>query len=208
MAQSTRPLLLSPRLRRWMAALACIACMASGARAHAQHGAVDLGMKYVQERSKFVGPANFFYLRGASMDLGYSVWHGLGVTGSATGLAATNLDTDIDIEHVELLGGLRYTHNFGHITPTVWGRHGGIFLEAKGGYTFAISGLYPVNGVVATSASGLTYAGGGGVNYHVYHRFDLRLIEADYVMSKLPNGGTNQQNSLRLGAGLNFHFGP
>ena len=198
--------------RPWRMAMLALACAALAAlaptQARAQRGAVDFGMKYTQERSKFVGPANYFYLRGAALDLSYSLWKGIGVAGSATGLAGTNLDTNIDIQHVELLGGLRYTHNFGHITPTVYARHGGIFLEAKGGYTFAISGLYPVNGVVATSASGLTYAGGGGVNYHIYHRLDVRLFEADYVISKLPNGGTNQQNTLRLGAGLNFHFGP
>ena len=197
------------RWRRAATALVCaLAALWPAAQAHAQRGAMDFGMKYTQERSKFVGTGNYFYLRGAALDLGYSLWKGVGVSASATGLAATNLDTNIDIQHVEMLAGLRYTHNFGHITPTVWARRGGVFLEAKGGYTFGISGLYPVNGVVATSASGLTYAGGGGVNYHIYHRFDVRLIEADYVISKLPNGGTNQQNTLRLGAGLNFHFGP
>ncbi len=80
-------------------------------------------------------------------------------------------------------------------------------MEAKVGYTFATSGLYPVNGIVMPTASSLTYQGGAGLNFHIYHRFDLRLIEADYVITKLPNGSTNQQNTLRLASGLNFHFG-
>jgi hypothetical protein len=193
-----------------VASLLASFCGFVSSAAHAQRGAVDFGMVYTQERSKFVGssPNDYFYLRGATLDLGYSLWHGIGVTGSATGLAGTNLQTNIDIHHVEMLGGVRYTHNLGHITPTVWARKGGIFLQAKGGYTFATSGLYPVNGVVATSASALTYVGGGGINFHVYERFDVRLAEVDYVISHLPNGGTNQQNTLRFGAGLNFHFGP
>ena len=45
------------------------------------------------------------------------------------------------------------------------------------------------------------------MNYNIYHRFDLRLIEADYVRTQLPNGGNNQQNTLRLASGINFHLG-
>jgi hypothetical protein len=176
----------------------------------AQHGSMDFGMTYTQERSKFVGSSStdYFYLRGAKLDLGYTVWHGIGLTVSGTGVAGTNLDTDIDIHQIEVLGGVRYTYNLGHITPTAWGRKGGLFLQGEGGYTLATSGRYPVNGVVQTNASALTYAGGAGLNFHVYHRFDLRLIEAEYVITTLPNGSTNQQNTLRLSSGLNFHFGP
>lgn len=191
------------------ALVAVVALLLACAPARAQRGSMDFGMTYQQERSKFVGSADsdYFYLRGAALDLGYTLWKGIGITGSATGLAGTNLQTNIDIHHVEMLGGVRYTYNLGHITPMAWNRKGGIFVEGKGGYTFATSGLYPVNGVIATKASALTYAGGAGINFHIYHRFDLRLVEADYVISKLPNGGSNQQNTLRFGSGLNFHFG-
>ncbi len=75
------------------------------------------------------------------------------------------------------------------------------------GYVIAISGAYPVNGLVMDRASALTYLGGAGVNLHVYDRFELRAIEVEYVRNQLPNGGTNVQNSLRLGTGINFHFG-
>lgn len=209
----------SPRPKTWakkiagrgllMTLVVAAAMQLMSVRAEAQRGSVDFGMTYEQERSKFVGSsdADYFYLRGAAMDLGYTVWKGFGVTGSATGLAGTNLQTNIDIHHVEVLGGLRYTYNLGHITPMAWGRKGGVFAEGKAGYTFATSGLYPVNGVIATKASALTYAGGAGLNFHIFHRFDLRLIQAEYVISTLPNGGTNQQNTLRVGSGLNFHFG-
>jgi hypothetical protein len=178
--------------------------------AHGQRGSSDFGMMYTQELNKFVGEntAQNFYLRGAAVDYGYTLWRGWGVAASANGMAATNLKGNIDIHQVEVVGGLRYTHNWGHITPAVWARKAGVFAEAKGGYTFASSGLFPVNGAIASTASGLTYEGGGGFNFHIYDRFDLRVIEADYVISKLPNGGTNQQNGLRLSAGLNFHFGP
>lgn len=198
-----------PRLGFSAAVFLLLALFAAGT-AHAQRGSSDLGMGYTQEYNKFVGPQqnNSFYLRGAFVDYGYSFWRGLGLTASASGFSATNLKSTIDIHQIDLLGGLRYTYNWGHITPAVWARHAGLFVEAKGGYTFATSGLYPVNGTLASTATGLTYAAGGGFNFHIYQRFDLRLIQADYVVSHLPNGSTNQQNSVRIGAGVNFHFGP
>jgi len=169
----------------------------------------DFGMEYTQERAKFVGsaPSDYFYLRGATVDLAYSLWKGIGVSGSGTGLAATNVRGNIDIQHIQFLVGPRYTYNLGRITDTAWNRHGGIFVEGKVGYTIAPAGLYPQNGVEQTHASSLTYEGGGGINVTIYHRFDLRLIEADWVRTMLPNGGTNIQNTLRFASGVNFHLG-
>lgn len=178
------------------------------AHARAQRPA-DFGMMYTQEKTKFVGAnsSDYFTLRGASLDYSQSLWKGLGVAVSGTGLAGTNEEGYIDIQHIELMVGPRYTYNLGHISPTAWGRRGGIFAEGKIGYTFATSGLYPVNGAIQGTAAGLTYEGGGGINLHIYQRFDLRLIEVDAVRTQLPNGTTNVQNTLRLASGLNFHFG-
>jgi hypothetical protein len=193
-----------------LAALTLVALLlASPARAQRSG---DFGMTYTQERSNFVaaagaGAPGFFYLRGATVDLGFSLWKGLGVAGSGIGLAGTNLNGNVDIHHVQFLIGPRYTYNLGHITPTAWNRKGGIFVEGKVGYTFATAGQYPVNGVLEDHASALTYLGGGGINLHIYHRFDLRLIEADYVRTQLPNGSDNVQNTLRLASGINFHIG-
>ena len=180
-------------------------------QAHAQFGGrnADFGMSYIQERTKFVGSADtdYFYLRGAKIDYTVDLWKGLGASITGAGLAATNERGSIDIEHIQFLVGPRYTFNFGHITDTAWNRHAGIFVEGKVGYTLAPAGLYPSNGVEQTHSSSLTYQGGGGINLTIYHRFDLRLIEAGLVRTQLPNGGTNIQNSLWLGSGVNFHFG-
>ena len=180
--------------------------------AHAQNFSqrpVDFGMTYVQERAKFVGAssADYFYLRGAKLDYTINLWHGLGASATAAGLAATNQRGSIDIEHIQFLAGPRYTYNLGHITDTAWNRHGGIFVEGKVGYTIAPAGLYPSNGVELTHASSLTYEGGAGINLTVYHRFDFRILEGGLVRTQLPNGGSNVQNTLWLGSGVNFHFG-
>jgi hypothetical protein len=47
---------------------------------------------------------------------------------------------------------------------------------------------------------------GGGVNVALRHRLALRAFEADWLRTQLPDGTTNVQNNLRLGAGLVFRF--
>ncbi len=210
MSRPVHPVL---RLRRSVPA-ACTAvllgllCALAPEAARAQVRSGDFALTYTQERSKFAGTAcGCFYLRGATADFGYSFYKGLGFAASATGVAATNLRGSIDIEQISLLVGPRYTYNLGFIGPASSNRRGGVFGEGKIGYTFATSGLYPVGNTIAGNASALTYQLGGGFNLTLYERFDLRLIEADFVRTQLPNGGSNQQNLLRLASGINFHFG-
>lgn len=169
----------------------------------------DLGVVYVQERTKFVGSGTnpYFMLRGAKVDFGYSLARGVGLVVSGTGLSTVNLRGSLDVEQISLMAGPRYTWNWGHITPTALNRKGGVFVEGKAGYVIAFAGAYPVNGLILDHASALSYLGGAGVNLHLYDRLDLRAVELEYVRNQLPNGGTNVQNSLRLATGINFHFG-
>jgi len=209
-APRTTPRTLSRSLR-----LAATAAFAVALLPHPQASAqfagrtADFGMSYIQERTKFVGSSgsDYFYLRGAKIDYTVDLWKGLGASITGAGLSATNERGSIDVENIQFLVGPRYTYNLGHITDTAWNRHGGVFIEGKVGYTLAPSGLFPSNGVVQTHASSLTYSGGGGINLTVYHRFDLRLIEVGLVRTQLPNGGSNIQNNLWAGSGINFHFG-
>jgi hypothetical protein len=206
---SALPIWLNPRrLRLGLLVLAGALALLSGLQARAQRSG-DFSLTYTQEAARFVGdqPNPYFYLRGATAEIGYSFWKGLGVTVGGTGLAATNLRGSIDIHQISFLFGPRYTYNIGHITPTAWNRKGGVFVEGKFGYTFATAGQYPSNGVLTSNGSSLDLEGGGGVNLHVYHRFDLRVIEGDFVRTQLPNGGTNVQNSFRIATGINFHIG-
>jgi hypothetical protein len=198
-------------LRLLQAAGLCVAALTAmllPAAAHAQRP-MDLGLTYTQQRTKFVGTStnDYFRLRGATVDFNYELFHGLGVVASGNGMAATNQRESIDIHQTTFLTGVRYTGNYGHNTPTAWGRHAAYFLDAKVGYTFATSGIYPLGVALTNHASGLTYAGGAGIDVHLYHRLDLRLFQVEYVQTHLPNGGTNQQNNLSIAGGLNFHFG-
>jgi hypothetical protein len=169
----------------------------------------DFSMMYVQDAARFVGnqPNTYFYLRGASVEYAYAPWKGIGFVAGGTGVAGTNLRSTVDIHTITFFVGPRYTYNIGHISPTAWNRKGGIFVQGKFGYTFATAGQYPINGVLASNASSLDIEAGGGVNLHIYHRFDYRVVEMDLIHTRLPDGASNVQNSLRFATGINFHIG-
>ena len=177
-------------------------------RAHAQASG-DFSMMYVQDAARFVGnqPNTYFSLRGATTEIAYAPWKGVGFVAGGSGTAGTNLRGAVDIHTVTFFVGPRYTYNIGHISPTAWNRKGSIFVQGKFGYAFATSGQYPVKGVLTSNASSLDLEAGGGVNLHIYHRFDLRLMEVDLVHTRFPNGAENIQNSVRVATGINFHIG-
>ena len=165
-------------------------------------------MTFTQQRSKFLGSASTdnFYLRGATVDYATTLVHGIGPVASFNGLAVTNLRKQIDIHQISFLAGGRYTYSRGHITPTIWNRKGSIFGEGLFGLTLATSGIYPDGNNLVSNASGFTYAVGGGINYNIYHAFELRLM-SHYFVTDLPNGGSNQQKNIQVSAGVNWHFG-
>lgn len=169
----------------------------------------DFSIMYIQDAARFVGnqPNTYFYLRGASVEYAYDPWKGIGFVSGGTGVAGTNLRGTVDIHTVTFFVGPRYTYNLGHISPTAWNRKGSVYVQGKFGYTFATAGQYPVKGVLTSNASSLDLEAGGGVNLHIYHRFDYRVVEVDLIHTRLPDGASNIQNSLRFATGINFHIG-
>jgi hypothetical protein len=48
---------------------------------------------------------------------------------------------------------------------------------------------------------------GGGIDLGLSRHIALRLIEANWLRTQLPNGTTNGQNNLVLGTGVVMRFG-
>ena len=61
-------------------------------------------------------------------------------------------------------------------------------------------------GAASSSANSLALQIGGGMDLAIKHRFLLRVFEADWLRTALPNADTNVQNSIRLGAGAVVRF--
>ena len=48
---------------------------------------------------------------------------------------------------------------------------------------------------------------GGGIDFKVSRHVSVRPIEAEYFMTKIPDGLNNRQNNLRVGAGIVLRLG-
>ena len=62
------------------------------------------------------------------------------------------------------------------------------------------------NYAIDSDASRFAAAVGGGLNMKLSRRFDLRLVEADYLLTRIPNAANEIQNQLRLSSGLVYRF--
>ena len=47
---------------------------------------------------------------------------------------------------------------------------------------------------------------GGGADFRLSRHFAVRALQVDWLRTQFPNGGSNVQNNLRLGAGVVFRF--
>jgi hypothetical protein len=121
----------------------------------------------------------------------YNVNHWLGVLGDVSGIWATN-----------------WTRQ-GAAIPYVFGPKASF---GHGKVTLFVQVLF---GGVATS-SGIEQIGwqthfartaGGGIDARMSRHFSIRPVQAEYFLTKIPDGLNNRQDNFRYGAGIVFRFG-
>jgi hypothetical protein len=81
------------------------------------------------------------------------------------------------------------------------------FGQALFGGALGSGTLYGPNATTSGNASGFSMSAGGGLDWNVSQRVSVRLIQADYLMTRLPNAVNNNQNNIRITVGVVFHFG-
>jgi len=81
------------------------------------------------------------------------------------------------------------------------------------GQKFTVFGQALAGGVRANSNSGFNigngFAGsaGGGVDVRITRRFSWRILQTDYMLTRVPNGSTNIQNNIRFTTGIVMRLG-
>jgi hypothetical protein len=187
-------------------AFSSLAALAQKQAVKADPATIDVAVTYVAERAKIAStPCGCFWLEGGGMDVAVTFYRGLGVAGSLTGGHASSVQPGVDLDKVYFMMGPRYTYQpkswFGH-------NHDGLSIFGQG----LIGGVHAFNTVVPSSngslgaSSSFGFQVGGGVNWLVRKNIGIRLAEAEFVRSTLPNGGNDSQHDLRLAAGVTFRF--
>jgi hypothetical protein len=165
----------------------------------------DLALTFAVEQSQLVPGQASFWFKGGGADAAVTFWKGLGVAASLTGDTASNLAPGVNANKLTFLGGPRYTR-------TAWKggaadqRRVQIFAQGLFGAAQGFGGFFPASPAPTTSASSFAVQAGGGLNLYLTRSFGIRLLEADYVRTALPNGASNTQNDMRLAFGVTYHF--
>ena len=169
-----------------------------GARAE-EPAPLDVVITYDALQANIV-PGNNFWMQGGSVQLHDQFWRGLGVVADISGLHTGKVHgTGVGLSLVTATFGPRYTFPFAH-------RRYAFFAQVLAGEAEGFDSVFPTGNGAQDSADCLARKIGGGMNLHLSRHLAVRVFEADWLRTQLPNGTTGVQNNLRMGAGLGFKF--
>lgn len=106
----------------------------------------------------------------------------------------------VGLDLVTATFGPRYTCQLPH-------RPWQIYAEALGGEANGLHSVFTARTGAIDSANSVALNLGGGINLQLKNkRYAVRVLEASWLRTQLPNSTSNVQSHLRLGAGMILHF--
>jgi hypothetical protein len=148
---------------------------------------------YSAERARLTTGENF-WLQGGSGEIAFPIYRSLGVALNLTGDHSDKLGADkLSLSKVAFTAGPRYTLERHHYR---------LFAESLFGGVHGFDAIFPAISGARKSANAFAMQAGGGVDLEWRKHLALRLVEASYVRTSLPNGSDNLQNNLKLAAGI------
>jgi peptidoglycan-associated lipoprotein len=187
-----------------VAALMLCAAAASGQGTSAMD--VSAGYSYLRANAP-PGQCGCFNMNGGSGSFAAYLGHGFSAVGDFGGYYQGNVANSGESLTLETyLFGPRYSFHRGKkVTPftqfLIGGAHG-----SGSTYSTSVSSLSGT-GTSSGSANGLAFTAGGGLDWNINKTVSIRLVQAEYLMTRLANGVNGYQNNLRLTFGVVFHFG-
>jgi len=168
------------------------AAMAQDARPNLElYGGYDYLHVNVYSISGGVASHDSYNLSGGGGQLAYNFNKWFGVAGDLAGYALTS--GTVQPAAMSYLAGPRFTLRRRKASPFVQTLFGGVL--SNDGITNA--GLTSVFGMSA----------GGGLDFRVSRHVALRPVQAEYLLTKFPDGANNRQNSFRYSSGVVFRLG-
>jgi len=155
--------------------------------------------------AKIASTSNSFVLPGGSVDAAWNLGgkaSNLSLVVDVNGESKSNVEPGVALTQFSVMGGARYTFHLAASGPHAFDLYG----QALGGGVFASNSLFPgASGITSTANSGALQAG-GGANIRLTHSLALRLLEADFITTSLPNATNNRQYDVRFSNGIVFCF--
>jgi opacity protein-like surface antigen len=180
----------------------CILLLSGTGILHAQappSRRLDLSVTYVAEHSLKAQTSQDFWMQGGSIELGANVWRGWGIAANVTGTHAGSIgSSNLPLSLVTTTFGPRYRWH-----PD---RRVSLYVQGLVGEANGFRSIFPATAGSQPDANGFAAQFGGGVDYRLSDRFAMRVLDAGWARTQLPNSSDNVQNTLRLGAGIVLRF--
>jgi len=168
---------------------------------------IGLAVTFSPERAQIDTTNSSFWLQGGGVDAVATFRNGWGVAAAFNAEHAANVTPGVDVNKASFLAGPRYTFRINRAGNPLR-RPLQVFGEALLGDAHAFNSVIPTLGTSVVSSSDVfALQAGGGLDLALNKRFGVRLLQADYVRTTLPNNSSNRQNDLHLAFGVTCHFG-
>jgi len=160
---------------------------------------LDVAVTYGATLSDLITTSNF-WMQGGSVQIHGQFYRGLGTVADITGAHTAEINsTGVGLDLVTATFGLRYTWSPSHTRYRLYGQ--GLVGEA-----FGMNGVFPNPAGATSTADSLAVKAGGGLDVRLRRRLAVRVFEADYLRTQLPNSTNNVQNNLTLYTGFVFRL--
>jgi hypothetical protein len=141
-----------------------------------------------------------FQNQGGGAELAFQFRKGFGAVGSVNGFHTNQSGHSVPVNVIAETFGPRYTfRSLGKKHPI------NIFVQGLVGEANGFKGLYPNPNGPTTNASSVAYEAGGGMDIAYTPHLSIRLLQAHWERTALPNATNNVQNTLRVGIGIVIH---
>jgi outer membrane protein OmpA-like peptidoglycan-associated protein len=175
-----------------------------------------LGYSYLQAVPELAVGNRLVWLHGGSTSLAFNVNRYLGLVADVGDYTNSQMrfqgaytsTVNVDNANAAVLSylfGPRLSYRkYDRVTPFAQALFGGVHANE-----IRLSNC-TVNCILLPSESTFAMTAGGGLDVRVYHHFALRVIQAEYMMTRFTNyatGAVGTQNDMRLSAGIVFRFG-
>jgi len=165
----------------------------------------DVAVNFTYKVAKIASTTNRFVIPGGSLDAAYNFGGkagGLSLVVDVNGESKSNIEPGVSLTQISVMGGARYTFHLATKNPHAVDLYG----QFLGGGVFASNSLFPgISGATNSASSGAIQLG-GGANVRLSHCIALRLFEADFIATHLPNSTNQRQYDVRFSNGVVFRF--
>jgi outer membrane immunogenic protein len=188
-----------------MIGMGCMSALGAAQEAP-RYAPLEVSVSYSYARANAgPGQCGCFNMNGGSTEVAFHAYRGLSAVVDLTGerTSSIGLTPGAGLSLISVAAGPRYSLRFpgeklSRYTP---------FVQGLVGTTHGFDSLFPnANGSAAGAASALTVLAGGGLDLTMNRHVAIHAIQADYLRTQLPNAAGNQQNLLRVSAGIVFRI--